>query len=131
MKREGLILNVVCVLLALLFIGLIVMNFFESGDFLTTDSLFFTVVFLTLALLLLVNPIFTLLPSLPVPQRFRRTPEAKAVAGATTTSAQAALPPMRAHPIIRDAKGRPVPADVRNILIRMREPEEQKALREG
>lgn len=136
MKREELVLNVVCVALAVLFLGLAVMNIFMAGDFFTIDSLFFTLVFLLLAMVAMVNPIFTLLPVLPVPKRFRRAPvavegaaPARAVAG--TAAAKAALPPGQPRPIIRDARGRPVPADVRNILLRMKEPGEQKALGEG
>lgn len=54
--KQDVILNVVCLLFAAFFLFLAAMNFRWAGDFLTTDSLFMTVVFLLLAGVFLVNP---------------------------------------------------------------------------
>ena len=44
MKGENLLLNVVCIVMALLFLGLAGLNYFSAGNFISTDSLFFTTV---------------------------------------------------------------------------------------
>jgi cytochrome c oxidase subunit 4 len=54
------ILNVICVLLALAFLGLAASNFSLAGNFLSIDSLFFTLVCLMLAGIFLINPAWTL-----------------------------------------------------------------------
>src|SRR5438270_12231085 len=60
MKREGMLLNVVCLVMALLFFGLAGLNFFSAGNFISTDSLFFTSVCGVMALLFLLVPLMTL-----------------------------------------------------------------------
>ena len=55
-----LILNIICVLIALGFLALAASNFTLAGSFLTIDSLFLTSVSLLLAGLFLINPVFTL-----------------------------------------------------------------------
>jgi hypothetical protein len=60
MKSEGLILNIICLLLAAVFVGLAVLSFTSAGSFLTIDSLFFTAVCALLALVFIVNPLMTI-----------------------------------------------------------------------
>ncbi len=59
-KKEDVILNVICFLMALVFLGLAAGNFNWAGDFLTTDSLFMASVFMLLALVFLVSPVLWL-----------------------------------------------------------------------
>jgi cytochrome c oxidase subunit 4 len=59
-KREDVIINGICFLMALVFLGLAAKNFSWAGDFLTTDALFMAVVFMLLATVLLISPVFWL-----------------------------------------------------------------------
>lgn len=59
-KREDVILNVICLAMALVFLGLAAANFNWAGDFLTIDSLFMAAVFLMLALVFLISPLLWL-----------------------------------------------------------------------
>ena len=59
-RKEDVILNVVCFVMALVFFGLAVANFRWAGDFLTIDSLFMASVFLLLALVFLISPVLWL-----------------------------------------------------------------------
>ncbi|HEX8473784.1 MAG TPA: cytochrome C oxidase subunit IV family protein [Pyrinomonadaceae bacterium] len=59
LMNPELVLNVICVLLALGFLALAASNFTMSGNFLTIDSLFLTAVSLMLAGIFLVNPALT------------------------------------------------------------------------
>ncbi len=56
-NREVLILNVVCVVMAALFIAIAIMNIDWAGDILTTDGLFMSVVMLMLAGFFLITPL--------------------------------------------------------------------------
>lgn len=55
-KREQSLLNIVCYVVAALFLGLVAYNLFAAGTVISTDGLFFTVVPLFLALCFLVVP---------------------------------------------------------------------------
>jgi cytochrome c oxidase subunit IV len=59
-RKEDAILNGVCLVMALVFLGLAVANFRWAGDFLTIDSLFMASVFLLLAFVFLISPILWL-----------------------------------------------------------------------
>lgn len=56
MKKQDVLLNIICLIFALIFLGLVVSNISRAGDFFTVDSLFITVVFLLLAGVFLVSP---------------------------------------------------------------------------
>src|SRR5436309_12342727 len=56
MKSEEKLLYLVCLLMALLFFGLAGLNYFSAGNFISTDSLFFTTVAGMMALLFLLVP---------------------------------------------------------------------------
>src|SRR4051812_40352728 len=88
MKSEEKLLYVVCIAMALLFFGLASLNYFAAGNFISTDSLFFTTVAGMMALL------FLLVPALSLRANKRA---AKAPAGGAT----AALPGRTTAPALR------------------------------
>ncbi len=59
-QKEDVILNVICALMALVFLVLAAGNFRWAGDFLTIDSLFMASVFMLLALVFLISPVLWL-----------------------------------------------------------------------
>ncbi|MFN2596873.1 MAG: cytochrome C oxidase subunit IV family protein, partial [Pyrinomonadaceae bacterium] len=56
--KQEIVLNAICLLFAFAFLFLALSNLRWAGDFLTIDSLFMTSVFLLLALVFLVNPVY-------------------------------------------------------------------------
>lgn len=115
MKREAALLNIVCIIAALVFVALAVFNALSSPSFLTTDNLFVTMVCMLMALMFAVNPLLYLKDEgrLPIPFQKRRTSKAQAAeAGAR------ALP--QSAPLL-DAKGRAVPPDVRSMVANMKQ----------
>ena len=126
MKREGMLLNVVCLVMALLFFGLAGLNYFSAGNFISTDSLFFTSVCGLMALLFLLVPLMTL--------RAERKAK-KATAGELSTAGAAArgggltgsgtrtlVAPVR-YADAFDARGRRIPPDVARMVEVMGEQE--------
>ena len=111
MKNEAKLLNLLCVLGALVFIALAAMNAWFSPQFFTTDNLFVTMVCLLMALLLAVNPLLYLKDEgkLPIPFQKRLA----------RRKAAAALP--QPAPPLLDAKGRAVPPDVKSIVANMKQ----------
>jgi hypothetical protein len=109
MKNELGLLNLVCILAAIAFVGLAVLNAIFSGSFLTTDNLFVTVVCLAMALMFAVNPLLYLKSEgrLPVPFMKKEFTNPPLVAGAP--------------PPLLDAKGRTVPPDVRAMVAQMQQ----------
>ena len=110
MKKELGFLNLICILAAILFIALALLNALTSGDFLSTDNLFITMVCLVMALMFAINPLLYLKSEgrLPIPFA-KRLSGSKSSVSPTPVSGAAAPPPLL------DAKGRPVPPDVRQI----------------
>ena len=105
MKRELGLLNIICIIVGLLFIGFAILNaLLFSADFFTTDSLFVTTVCLVMALVFVVNPLLYLKSEGRLPMPFvKRTPRAEvAIAGGA--------------PPLLDARGRAVPPDVKAML---------------
>ncbi|HEX8847885.1 MAG TPA: hypothetical protein VF791_24805 [Pyrinomonadaceae bacterium] len=126
MKSENLLLYGVCVVMALLFLGLAGLNYFSAGNFISTDSLFFTTVSGMMAF------IFLLIPLASMRADKKATKAAEAAGGAAAAAAlpgrggAAALRPGTTIPagqMMRDAKGRPVPPDVRKMVEQMKETE--------
>jgi hypothetical protein len=113
MKREAALLNLVCIIAALGFVALAVVNALFSASFLTTDNLFITMVCLLMALMFVVNPLLYLRDEgrLPIPFQKR-----KALKAAAVDAGGRALPP--SEPLL-DAKGRAVPPDVKSIMANM------------
>ena len=115
MKREATLLNLVCIVAALGFVALAVLNALLSGSFLTTDNLFVTMVCMLMALMFVVNPLLYLKDEgrLPIPFRKRRALKAAAVAAGGRALPQSA-------PLL-DAKGRAVPPDVKSMMANMKQ----------
>jgi hypothetical protein len=110
MNRELGLLNLICIVAALLFLVLIVVNALTSGNVLSTDNLFITTVGLLMALMFAVNPLLYLKSEgkLPIPFS-KNNPSSQAQISGTSSST----------PPLLDAKGRAVPPDVRAIVSQM------------
>jgi hypothetical protein len=110
MNRELGLLNLICVVAAFLFLVLIVVNALTSGNVLSTDNLFITMVGLVMALMFAVNPLLYLKSEgkLPIPFS-KRNPSTQAQISSTSSST----------PPLLDARGRAVPPDVRAIVAQM------------
>lgn len=109
MKRELGLLNVICIVLGIVFLGFAIWTALFSPQFLTTDNLFFISVCLVMALMFLANPLLYLQSEgrLPIPFTKRASrPEVAQVAGS-------------AGPPLLDARGRAVPPDVKSMMARM------------
>jgi hypothetical protein len=115
MKKELGLLNVICVLLGLLFVGVAIATALFSPQFFTTDNLFFISVCLVMSLMFLANPLLYLQSEgrLPIPFT-KRSPRP-----------QVAQLPGAAPPLL-DAKGRAVPPDVKSMMARMNPKESEK-----
>ena len=114
MKREATILNLICILAAIIFLALAVLNAVTSFSFFTTDNLFVTMVCLLMALMFAVNPLLYLKDEGKLPIPFAKRLGLKAAAA---TPGSGALPP---SPPLLDAKGRAVPPDVRSMVANMK-----------
>src|SRR5215218_10107344 len=79
MKSESFLLNVVCVVMALGFLGLAGLSYMSSGNFISTDNLFFSSVAGMMALIFLLIPAVSFLSA----RKAKKGPaaEAKAAAG--------------------------------------------------
>lgn len=125
MKGENLLLNVVCIVMALLFLGLAGLNFFSAGNFISTDSLFFTTVSGMMALIFLLVP----LSSFMAARKAKKAPAGEVAA--TTTAGRGALANRTAAGALRpvryadavDARGRPIPPDVAMMVELMKDRE--------
>jgi hypothetical protein len=116
MKRELGLLNLVCIIAGLLFFGFAVLNALTAPEFFTTDNLFITMVCLVMALMFVVNPLLYLKSEgrLPIPFAKRLARPAQSQLAAPVT------------PILLDARGRPVPPDVRQLVMRLGVPTQTK-----
>jgi hypothetical protein len=110
MNRELGLLNLICIVAALLFLVLIVVNALTSGDVLSTDNLFITMVGLVMALMFAVNPLLYLKSEgkLPIPFSKKNRSSQTQISGTSSST-----------PPLLDAKGRAVPPDVRAIVSQM------------
>ena len=110
MKKELGLLNIFCVALGIVFVGLAIWTAVFSPQFFTTDNLFFISVCLVMALMFLANPLLYLQSEgrLPIPFTKRSShPEVVQMAGS--------------GPPLLDAKGRAVPPDVKSMMARMKQ----------
>src|SRR2546428_735276 len=138
MKKETALLNLLCIVAAVGFVALAVLNAISSGDFLTIDNLFLTAVCLVLALMFAVNPLLYLKSEgkLPIPFPRSTAKETKQLAGSGGQAARltsgsaggsaaigsAPSSPARTSPPLLDAKGRPVPPDVKSMVQNFEQP---------
>jgi len=114
MKGEVRLLNLICIVAALVFVALAVLNALSSGNFLTTDNLFITIVCLLLALMFAVNPVLYLKSEGKLPIPFVKRP---ATAGAQPALAGGGA---QSSPPLLDARGRAVPPDVKSMVANMK-----------
>jgi hypothetical protein len=115
MRKELGLLNIICIIVALGFVGMAVASVISSGDFLTTDNLFIITVSLLMALMFAINPLLYLKSEgrLPIPGMKKAI--AAPAGGSTEWNSVRAQP----APPLLDAKGRAVPPDVRAIVNQM------------
>ena len=112
MKSELRLLNLICVVIAIGFIALAVINAISSPQLLTTDNLFVTMVCLVMALMFGINPLLHLKSEGKLPIPFQKRFSAKA--GTTQ------VPGSKTPPLL-DAKGRAMPPDVRSMVANMKQ----------
>ena len=114
MRKELGLLNIICILVALGFLGMAVVSVIASGDFLTIDNLFIITVSLVMALMFAVNPLLYLKSEgrLPLPGM------KKSIAAPAGGGEWGQIRSQQAPPLL-DAKGRAVPPDVRAMVSRM------------
>lgn len=117
MKSEAKLLNLVCIVAALAFVGLAVLNALTSMSFLTTDNLFVTMICLLMALMFAVNPLLYLKDEGRLPIPFQKRGALKP----TAAEAGRALSPAASSPPLLDAKGRAVPPDVKSMVANMKQ----------
>ncbi len=87
--REQSRLNLICLIVAALFLALVAYNLYAAGTIISTDGLFFTVVPLVLALSFL---------AVPGMDMWKKRKEAKALAAAEGSTAEAAA----GHPVVEE-----------------------------
>jgi hypothetical protein len=144
MKREILILNVVCVALALAFVAFAVYNAVTADSFstfLTIDNLFVTAFCLLMAFIFISITgswlVSTGVVKVPFMNRasvaagegsqtgaLAAGARANAALGPGKTTTAAAQPPANRE-IQKDAKGRPIPADVQSMIAEMNKSEQK------
>ena len=114
MRKELGLLNIICIIVALGFLGMAIVSVISSGDFLTTDNLFIITVSLLMALMFAINPLLYLKSEgrLPLPGM------KKSIAAPAGGGEWGQLRSQQAPPLL-DAKGRAVPPDVRAIVSQM------------
>jgi len=114
MRKELGLLNIICIIVALGFVGMAVVSVISSGDFLTTDNLFIITVSLLMALMFAINPLLYLKSEgrLPLPGR------KKSLAAPAGSGEWGQIRSQPAPPLL-DSKGRAVPPDVRAIINRL------------
>ena len=118
MKGEVRFLNLICVVAAIVFLALAVLNAVFSGQFFTTDNLFITVVCLVMALMFAANPLLYLKSEGKLPIPFMKRSALPAAAGSGTGTAAFTRAPET--PPLLDARGRAVPPDVKSMMANMK-----------
>ena len=125
MKNENLLLNVVCIVMALGFLGLAGLSYLSSGNFISTDNLFFSSVAGMMALIFLLVPVTSFIAD----RKAKKAPagEAATTAGRSaisgtkrTTVGALNRAPVRFTDAV-DAKGRPIPPDVARMVETMKD----------
>ncbi|HEX8920693.1 MAG TPA: hypothetical protein VF766_04410 [Pyrinomonadaceae bacterium] len=131
MDKENLLLNVVCIVMALGFLGLAGLSYLSSGNFISTDNLFFSSVSGMMALIFLLVPLSSFIAA----RKAKKSPAGDAdataaavagrgaIAGTKRAAATAALrAPVRFADTV-DARGRPIPPDVARMVEFMKDRE--------
>jgi hypothetical protein len=125
MDKENLLLNVVCIVMAIGFLGLAGLSYLSSGNFISTDNLFFSSVSGMMALIFLLVPLSSFIAA----RKAKKSPAGEtsatttaAIAGTKRASAAASLHPVRFADTV-DARGRPIPPDVARMVEFMKDRE--------
>jgi hypothetical protein len=129
LKSENLLLNVVCIVMALGFLGLAGLSYLSSGNFISTDNLFFSSVSGLMAFIFLLIPFASFMEA----RKAKKAPagelaattaaERGTIAGTKRAASSAALrAPVRFADTV-DARGRPIPPDVARMVEFMRDSE--------
>jgi hypothetical protein len=111
MSRELKLLNLICIIVALLFVALAALNALFSPVLFTTDNLFVTMVCMVMALVFAINPLLYLKSEGKLPIPFQKRLARRAAASELAAS----------NPPLLDAKGRAMPADVRSMVANMKQ----------
>lgn len=126
MKREQSILNLICVVSALLLLAFVAYNLLSAGSIISTDGLFFTVVPTLIAFTFLAVPAQGILMS-KLEQRKADRGELTAPSGSAARipagATSGAAPALRSAPALKDARGRAMPPDVNRMVAEMNKPE--------
>jgi hypothetical protein len=115
MRKEATVLKLLCFGIALLFLAAAALNAIFSGQLLTTDNLFITMVCLVMALVFVFIPLLQMKEEGRLPIPFARRLSHTETPQFSDTS----------KPLL-DAKGRAVPPDVRAMVARMRQVENKE-----
>lgn len=128
MKSENLLLNVICIVMALGFLGLAGLSYLSSGNFISTDNLFFSSVSGMMALIFLLIPFASFIEA----RKAKKAPagelaaaagtERGAISGTKRTASAALRSPVRFADTV-DARGRPIPPDVARMVEFMKDSE--------
>jgi hypothetical protein len=119
MKREERILGLLCVIVAVGFFALIAYNILAGGSIISTDSLFFTVVFMVLALSFLAVPAMGAVSARM--ERRALTAGGSSQPKLAVAGGAAWVPGARTMaPALKDARGRALPADVNRMVADMK-----------
>ena len=123
MKKEVALLNVICVFAAIALLAFAVFSALSAGAFFTTDNLFLITVCLVLALMFAVSPLLYLRSTGKLPVPFIKRSD-NGIAEPTSARGRTGLG--AAGPPLLDAKGRPVPPDVRAIVDKIKQPRQEE-----
>ena len=126
--KEQRLLDLICVIGALLLLAFVAYNFLAAGSIISTDGLFFTVVPTLIALTFLAVPAQELL--------MRKLEQRKIARGELTSpsgsparipvSSGGTLVALRSAPALKDARGRALPPDVNRMVAEMNKTESSK-----
>ena len=124
-KSENFLLNVVCIVMALGFLGLAGLSYVSSGNFISTDNLFFSSVAGMMALLFLLVPVTSFIADrnakkAPAGETAAAKAGQGAISGAKRTTVGALRTQVRFADTV-DARGRPIPPDVARMVETMKD----------
>jgi hypothetical protein len=133
MKREDLLLKLVCVLGAAGFFALIAYDLIAGGTIISTDGLFFIVVPMVFAMAFLAAPALEFLSRQLEKRKAASgggTPQLAAAGGAPAarlgSAPKARLGSTQTTPALKDAKGRSMPPDVNRMVAQMKAGKEKE-----
>lgn len=126
--KEQRLLDLICVIGALLLLAFVAYNFLAAGSIISTDGLFFTVVPTIIALTFLAVPAQEILMRKLEKRKIAKGELVAPAGSAARISAGAAGAPAahRSAPALKDARGRAMPPDVNRMVAEMNKTESSK-----